>query len=311
MKKAILTSLILLGIISIQNLFAQSTDFGFRLGAAYYVGDLSGTGPTSKWGPLNMQLSQPGFTVGVNARKFFTRAIAGQVELNYTRVRGTDALSEIPTHYSRNLSFRTGISELAFRGEWHFFNLQDVGRKYRYKLSFSPYLFAGASVFHFNPKAEYNGSYVALRELETEGVKYSPISMSILGGLGFEFRVDKQHVIGLEITARRAFTDYIDDVSTNYQHHTTFDDPTALALQDRSIELEGTGNPLFIGSDKYSYGTNPDNEAPRGDSDYIDYYSWTGIYYKYALRDKRRNFNQRKYHFARRKVKSRRSRAKF
>ncbi|MGB0402641.1 MAG: DUF6089 family protein [Salibacteraceae bacterium] len=311
MKKAILTLFILIGVVSVQNAHAQAVDFGFRLGAAYYVGDLSGTGATNKWGPMNIQFSQPGFTVGINARKFFTKALAAQVELNYTRVRGTDALSENPTHYSRNLSFRTGISELAVRGEWHFFNLEDVGRTYRYKLSFSPYIFAGASVFHFNPKAEYNGSYVALRELETEGVKYSPISMSVLAGLAFEFRIDKQHVVGFEITGRRAFTDYIDDVSTNYLHYSSFDDPTALALQDRSIELEGSGDPLFIGSDQYSYGTNKSGGAVRGNPKYKDYYSWTGVYYKYALRDKRRNFNQRKYSFARRKVRNRRSRAKF
>jgi hypothetical protein len=287
-------------------------DIGFRLGAAYYLGDLSGTGTTNKWGPLNIQFGQAGLHAGVTGRKFFLPYLAVEASINYGRIRGTDKLSKNPTHYSRNLSFRNDIWEFSARAEGHFLRFRDVGRTYRYNISFNAFVFAGVGVFYHNPKAELNGTWHALQPLKTEGQDYSRIQPSIPMGLGFEFRINKRHLIGWDIGVRKTFTDYLDDVSTNYLHHSNFDsDPTAKALQDRSIEYEGTNDPLFIGSEKYSYGTNENQAGIRGNPDNQDWYMWTAITYKYALKGKRKSFNRKKYHFARRKVKRRRSKARF
>jgi hypothetical protein len=289
-----------------------NTDFGFRLGPSYYLGDLSGTGSSSKFGPLNIQFGQVGLHAGITGRKFFTQYLAVEASLNYGRIRGTDKLNEIPTHYSRNLSFRNDIIELSARAEAHFLTLRDVSRTYRYNLNFSVFAFVGFGMFWNNPKAELNGTWHALQPLQTEGKSYSRIQPAIPLGLGLEFRLNKKHIIGWDIGLRKVFTDYLDDVSTTYLNHSEFDDnPTAKALQDRSIELEGTGDPLFIGTHLYSYNSNPEGGAIRGNPDNDDWYIWTAITYKYAIKGKRRSFNRSKYHFARRKAKKRKSKARF
>ncbi|MBD78453.1 MAG: hypothetical protein CL840_06005 [Crocinitomicaceae bacterium] len=301
-----------------------NTDFGFRLGAAFYFGDLSGTSDTAQWGPLGIQFSQVGLNFGFTGRHFISPSFAIQGSFNYARLRGSDNLSQIPTHYVRNLSFRNDIMELAAQLEYHFIHLRDVGRTYRYKLSFTSYIFAGIGGFYNNPKAQLNGTWHALQPLQTEGVNYSKFQMAIPLGGGIEFRINKKHIIGWDVTARMTFTDYVDDVSTNYLHHSKFDDnPTAKALQDRSIEQKGTyeynvvggtdknGQPIGNAERYYSYGSNENEGGVRGNSSRNDWYMWTGVSYKYAIRGKRSKFNRRKYHFARRKVKRRRSRAKF
>ena len=191
MKKIILFSLIIAFAFSTKFTQAQQfdKDFGFRLGAAFYLGDLSGTGKEVKFGPMNIQFNQIGLNFGITGRKFLSPAFAIQGSLNYGRLRGSDNLSQIPEHYTRNLSFRNDIFELAARLEYHFLHLRDVGRTYRYKLGFTSFIFAGAGAFYNNPKANLNGTWYALQPLQTEGVKYSKIQVAIPMGLGFEFRI--------------------------------------------------------------------------------------------------------------------------
>lgn len=286
-----------------------STDFGGKLGTALFLGDLGGASS------LGIDLNQMRYSVGFGYRYFFSPSFAVRGGFNYGQVRGDDKNQESNANYSRNLSFKNDIMELNARGEWHFLIIRDVGRKYTYRIDFNAFAFAGAGVFYNNPKAEYNGSWVALQPLQTEGVNYSRIQPVVPFGMGFHFRVNKKHLIGFDFGLRKTFTDYIDDVSSRYQHYSTFTDPTALALQDRSIELEGSGDPKFVGSENFSYTTNVDSPeggvAPRGNPDNDDWYAFTGVTYSYSIRGKKRSFKRSKYHFSRRKYKQRRSRAKF
>lgn len=317
MKNQITTIIVLILLLSGASAIAQydtryDKDIGFRIGPSYYLGDLSGTKATNSFGPMNIQFGQVGLHVGFTGRKFFSSILAVEASINYGRIRGTDKLSKNPTHYTRNLSFRNDIFEGSVRAEGHFLKLRDVGRTYRYNLSMNVFAFIGVGLFYHNPKAKLDGTWHSLQPLQTEGKSYSKIQPSIPLGLGFEFRINKRHLIGWDVGVRKTFTDYIDDVSSNYLHHSNFDsDPTAKALQDRSVELEGTGDPLYIGSEYYSYGTNTEEAGIRGNPKNDDWYIWSGITYKYSIKGKRSSFNRKKYHFARRKVKRRRSRARF
>ena len=286
------------------------TDFGGHLGISMYAGDIGGIGP-SKPGPGDIQFSQSGINIGGNVRRFVTPMVAVRGEINYGIVKGMDKLSSEPSRYSRNLSFKTSLIELSGRLEVHALQINDVGHTYRSSADFSAFLFAGVGVTYFNPKAEYNGSYVNLQPLKTEGFAYSQVTPVVPLGIGMQFRLNRRHVIGWEIGARLTMTDYIDDVSNRYIHASKFTDPTALALQDRSIELEGTGDPLFVGSENYSYGTNIDETAPRGNPSNNDWYAFSSVTYSYALRNKRKSFSRRKYKWVSAKVKRRRSKAKF
>lgn len=282
-----------------------SKDFGGKLGAALFLGDIGSSGT------FGVDLNQMRYHVGGSFRNFFSPNFAIQAGLNYGQVRGSDENSKSDPNYSRNLSFKNDIIELSARAEWHFLVIRDVGRTYTYRLDFNMYAFGGIGAFYNNPKALLNGNWVALQPLETEGVSYSKIQPVVPVGIGFHFKLNKHHLIGWEFGLRKTFTDYVDDVSSRYVHHTEFTDPTALALQDRSVELEGSGDPRFIGSENYSYGSDPVGTAPRGNSDGQDWYAFTGVTYSYAIRGKKRSFSRSKYHFSRRKFKRKKSRAKF
>ncbi len=291
---------------SVNGLKAQySTDIGGKVGAALFLGDIGNSGA------VGIDLNQMRYHLGFGYRYFFSPNFAIRGGFNYGQVRGSDANSEINTHYSRNLSFKNDIMELNARAEGHFLTIRDVGRRYTYRIDFNMFVFAGLGAFYNNPKAKYQGSWVALQPLKTEGVNYSRIQPIVPVGLGFQFRVNKKHLIGWDFGLRKTFTDYIDDVSSRYAHYTQFTDPTALALQDRSIELAGKNDPRFVGSEYYSYGSNPNSTGIRGNPDSKDWYAFTGITYSYSFRGKKRSFSKSKYHFSRRKFKRKRSRAKF
>src|SRR5690606_7893182 len=88
------------------------------------------------------------------------------------------------------------------------------------------YAYTGAGVLYFNPKANYNGSWVALQPLGTEGQvvadtlkKYSRITATIPMGAGLRVLITKRINIGIEVSFRKVFSDYLDDVSGDYYNN--------------------------------------------------------------------------------------------
>jgi hypothetical protein len=137
------------------------------------------------------------------------------------------------------------------------------------------YLFGGIGVMYFNPKAEYQGQWVALQPIGTEGQglegeddKYSRFTFTIPYGIGVGKSIDRYWSVNLEFTMRMTFTDYIDDVSTDYYgrnriRQAKLDQGASQAEADRAATL----------SDRNIYsqtevGLSPDNqliEQQRGD----------------------------------------------
>ena len=81
------------------------------------------------------------------------------------------------------------------------------------------------SLFHFNPKAIYEGILVALQPLGTEvkgskllnsNDKYSLTQTSIPFGFGLQFELSDEFELGFEVIPGWMFTDYLDDVSGVY-----------------------------------------------------------------------------------------------
>jgi hypothetical protein len=84
----------------------------------------------------------------------------------------------------------------------------------------------------FNPKAHYQGKWVALHALRTEGqglpggsTPYKRISASIPLGMSFQVELSRMWNIGMEAEYVFTFTDYLDDVGGRYY------DPTVLASE--------------------------------------------------------------------------------
>ena len=118
----------------------------------------------------------------------------------------------------RNLNFSSNIADANLCLQYDIF-LLDENRK------FTPYIFAGVGVFHFNPYTFYDSQKVFLQPLGTEGQGlsiypdkkvYGLTQFEAPYGIGFKYRLSDQILIGLEFSSRFLLTDYLDDVSGNY-----------------------------------------------------------------------------------------------
>jgi hypothetical protein len=147
---------------------------------------------------------------------------------------GDDKLTAEKYRNNRNLNFKSNVFELSSRME---FGISSFKRSGVYKLkrsslgkinrrkAFEVIGFVGIGVFYFNPKGKNptNGKWEKLYDLHTEGQglpngpsQYKRVSVSIPMGIAVHYIIDKDWSLGLELCYRKTFTDYLDDVSTNY-----------------------------------------------------------------------------------------------
>ena len=211
----------------------SSIEVGFNGGGALYNGDLS-----PAFNKDYPKFVEPAF--GLFVRKDFSKMFSGRIHLHQARLRGSDV--EAGRNF-RNLNFRNNITELSLLGE---INLLNVPVGYRY---FQFYLFGGGAVFHHNPKTFYQGTFVELQPLGTEGQgiagnpdNYSKVQLALPFGGGLKIPIGSTVKLTLEAGARKMFFDYIDDVgdlAVNYDELLAGNGPLAVALFDRTHELSG------------------------------------------------------------------------
>ena len=209
-------------------------------------------GGMSYLGDLNNQsaLGMPRLGFGVGVRSRLDNRWSLRASLSHGSVGCEQDYLE-----RRNLSFRSNVTELAAVVEFDF-------RPYgpgATESPWTPYLFGGLGVFHFNPKASYIDAegvvqWVALQPLRTEGQgsaayperrQYPLTQVCLPVGLGVRCRLGKNISLAAEYGFRKTWTDYLDDVSTTYvgaellQANATNSEQGALAamLADRSAEV--------------------------------------------------------------------------
>ncbi|MAY83670.1 MAG: hypothetical protein CMP59_05995, partial [Flavobacteriales bacterium] len=253
------------------------------VGLANLLGDLGGGDEEGRGGPLDMDIpaTRPSLTIGYRYQVnnfFFLRT-----NLNWGILKGSDEYTLEPARRGRNLNFRTGFWELNVLGEFYLISNSN-GNLYRIRgvrgrrgLGIDVYLYAGIGAMYFNPKAEYQGSYVALQPIGTGGQglpgggdKYSRITMTIPYGIGFGKNIDRYWTVNFEITMRQTFSDYIDDVSGDYYgrdriYNEKIAAGASVAEAQRAAYLSDP-NIYHIQNDD-SYSMQPDMEGElRGDS---------------------------------------------
>ncbi|MEM1320188.1 MAG: DUF6089 family protein [Bacteroidota bacterium] len=230
MKKLILTLVIGLYCLSINA--QQGFEAGGWIGVSNYFGDLN----------TSFNISQPGLALGLIGRYNFNNRVCMKLSANYGTLRGDDAESDNSFEQIRNLSFRSRVFDGTLQFEFNFLPYNH-GSKDEF---FTPYLFAGFSVLHFNPKAQINDEWVELRTLGTEGQfrgeEYYSITGAMTYGIGFKVDLSYEWSINIELGARNLFSDYIDDVSGLYPDKDDLESlrgPLAVQLSDRSPEVIG------------------------------------------------------------------------
>lgn len=226
MKKTIFT--ILFAISGLMASAQMGWEAGGWLGVSYYFGDLN----------TNFNLSKPGMAGGLIGRWNFNERLCLKFGANYGSIRAYDSDSNNSYEQIRNLSFKSNIIDGTAQFEFNFLPYIHGSKDQFY----TPYLFAGFSVFYFNPKAEIDGVTYDLRPLGTEGQfkgeEYYTVTGALTYGVGFKIDLSYEWSLNFELSARRAFTDYLDDVSTVYPD---MDDLEALRgqvavdLSDRSM----------------------------------------------------------------------------
>jgi len=233
-------------------------------GVTNFLGDLGGANQIGRdfVYDLDIQSTRPSLLVGY--RYQFNSYLFGRANLQWGILRSDDDLTEETFRNNRNLTFRSGFLEVDLLAEFYF--IQNArGNLYRLKgvrgrrgLKIDIYVFGGLGFMYFNPKAEYQGSYVALQPLGTEGQglsgeedKYRRTTFTIPYGIGIGKSIDRYWAVNVEFTARVTFTDYIDDVSGDYYGRTNLynaklangsseaDARRAAVLSDPSVFLGG------------------------------------------------------------------------
>ena len=262
----------------------------FGIGATNFLGELGGANQIGKHAFQDFEFSQTRIAISGGYRYKLSASTALNTSISYGQVSGNDNLTTEFFRNYRNLSFKSDIWELDTHFEFSFIKDQ-VGHRYRLKgvrgqrgFELAMYGFAGIGVFYFDPKAEYEGKWVKLRPLGTEGQglvatrsTYANIQFAFPIGIGFKYTLDRRWGIGLEYGLRYTFTDYIDDVSKTYYDNNLLSakDPLAGALADRS---DGS----------YSYITAPG--AQRGDPRHTDAYMFAIFNINYKLRTGRTSY---------------------
>lgn len=228
--------------------------FSFGLGVSSYHGDLhdvvyDGLG------------SAVGSNIGIGLRKKFGSQISMRLDLNWYGIGGDDADNgflagkdpdqrggpregQNDTRFVRNLSFKARNLEASL---FFTFNLIPVNGSYTRRPVLNPYLLLGIGITTNNPTAESDAlGKVNLRHLNTEalpGLGYSGTAMVIPLGIGVRLKATQYVDILFEAARRFTFTDYLDDVSTEFPSLQELEDAgrigsfdDARILFDRSAE---------------------------------------------------------------------------
>lgn len=240
--------------------FDKSPSVAVFTGLINYQGDLN---------PNSFTVSHSNFAAGISIKKPLNRWFTARVGISYGKIEAADAWNRDYLK-SRNLSFATTIKE-AYAGLE--ITVLDISTK-----KFTPYLYGGIAVFHFNPWARDNsGAKTYLQPLSTEGQglsqypeqkTYKLTQICLPFGAGIKYQVSDALSIGVELSQRKSFTDYIDDVSSYY-----VDRNVLLAAKGaKAVEMAYRGGQSPLGSPLY-----PAHGEQRGTPSEMDWYYLFGF----------------------------------
>ena len=240
-----------------------------QLGASQFLGDLGGlnkVGTDYSLADLEFSMTRPAASIAYRYK--FAKNFNVHASFNYLLVSGDDKLTLEPFRNNRNLNFKSNIFEAAVRAEVSLFNNKT---KHRYSIKntlsrrqkgqkWEYIAFIGIGAFYFDPKGKHpvTGDWISLYPLRTEGQglpgapkKYSRFSISIPMGVAARVVIKREWSVGIEFNYRKTFTDYIDDVSTQY-------------YPDRQLQASTYGINSVIMADP-SLGTIPTATMPNAD----------------------------------------------
>lgn len=267
------------------SIFAQSSNFNSQRnwsknkkevflggGATQFFGDLGGRDRIgTDYSPVDMDIQSTGFSLFAGYRYRWHPFWATKSQLSFGLVRGSDEHTAEIVRNTRNLHFRSPIVDFQQRLEFIVFSNEKVGKRYNLaglkgmsEKNTQVYIFTGAGVTYFNPQAQYQGSWVNLRPLGTEGQgqadgpdRYLPVTATIPMGIGYRWTLTGMWRIGLEFSFIKTFTDYMDDVSGTY--YSNYADPSSVDPMTLALANPAKANPGWFSHGQQRGDENLDN----------------------------------------------------
>lgn len=215
-------------------------EIGLGIGPLIFLGDLGGNEGIGKAFIKDVNLPLTKVSKGLYANLYPSEWFGFRVAINSGRLEGYDSIIQDKGgaeryRKDRNLQFQSSLLEAYVATEIYptvFFERYDgLQGKLR------PYGVVGFGMIKFNPKGRYinpstgSSAWVELKPLRLEGQgmeeypdrkEYKLMSMEIPMGMGAKYYIKENFYIGFEVLHRKTFTDYIDDVSTNYIDNNLF-----------------------------------------------------------------------------------------
>ena len=214
-------------------------ELGLGIGPLFFLGDLGGNHGEGTRFVKDLNISTINLAKGLYVAVYPAEWLGFRFAINQGRLEGYDSLIRDKGGAEnfrkiRNLEFRSSLWEAY--GALEFYPTVFIEQYDGLQGKLRPYGVLGFGAFKFNPKARYyapNGTatWVDLKPLRLEGQgmaeypdrkEYKLMSWEIPLGVGFKYYVKDNFFVGLEIMHRKSFTDYVDDVSTNYIDNTLF-----------------------------------------------------------------------------------------
>ena len=244
---------------------AQYLEIGGIGGFSTYSGDLNPTTQRISHGEFR-------YSIGGFLRYNFNNYFTAKLGLSTGRLSARDYDSQDPGRKTRNLQFKSVFIESALTLEYNILGYDPIFMTKRV----SPYIFAGVGVVNFNPKTLYEGEWVELQPLHTEGQglpefperkPYKKVAIAFPFGFGLKVALTDRFNIGFEAGLRKTTTDYLDDVSTTY----VADDILNERYGQISAQVANRS------------GTPKETGETRGSSEYKDWYAIGGLTISYNL----------------------------
>lgn len=263
MKRAFIISFLVLAtqLQAQKRTFLSRSEVGLHVGQTYYLGDLN---------PYQ-QFKDAQLAGGLIYRFDFNNRLTFRTTYLYGQIAASDSTTPYPLLQNRNLSFRSTLHEAAAGLEFHFVPFQFGSSRY----PATAYLLAQFGVFHMNPQTYYNGAWQDLQPLATEGQgtsintqkPYSLYQFCLPLGMGVKVSMGKMATFNFDLSIRKTFTDYLDDVGADF-----YADPQIIAEEVSDLAAELSNQSL----DGNRFGK-------RGTSSTNDWYVYAGATVTFRL----------------------------
>lgn len=257
----------------------------YGAGAGNFLGELGGADQvgTNFLADFEPALTRPVLHIG--ARYKVLERLSAKSGFYFGWLAGDDQFTLDVYRNYRNIKVRTWLVEWNNQIEYSI-TKEKIGHRYNLRrvrglknLKINIYAFTGINAFLYIPQGQYNGTYVNLRSIGTEGQgkietrqKYSLISASIPIGFGFKYSLSRYYSVGFEYGVRKTFTDYLDDTSTTYADSEYFDTDMEKFFADPSPKEDFPARTTWTGAG-----------AQRGDPTDKDLYMFAVISVSYKL----------------------------